>query len=340
MKAKAYNPVVFHILAWVLFISIPILLHRPSHPDHGAAHERGFLGMPELVSYITLIGFFYLNAYYFIPAFLSKKKMLAYVSLTLFGLLFITAGNGIIAHMYYPFHRSFMRSFTQKLFPGLFIFAISLSYRVIIDNARLEQLSKEKENENLKTELTFLKSQVSPHFMFNVLNNMVSLARKKSDRLEPILMELSGLMRYMLYESGTEKVSLEKEIEYLKSYINLQLLRFGEDVRVNFNIQEPLENNSIEPMLFIPLVENAFKHGLGIIEKPEIDIQLSSRENTVFMRVVNAFNKDARMEKKSNSGIGLTNLERRLNLLYPGRHELIVSENGNQFIAALKLNLK
>jgi two-component system LytT family sensor kinase len=112
----------------------------------------------------------------------------------------------------------------------VFIIGISFSYRIILDNGRLEKVRKEKENENLKTELSFLRSQVSPHFIFNILNNMVSLARKKSDMLEPSLIELSKLMRYMLYENDDERVSLGREVEYLKSYIALQLLRFGDDV--------------------------------------------------------------------------------------------------------------
>ncbi len=340
MNSKKYSTVLFHVLAWVLLMSIPILLLKPSRPEHGFLHEREFLEVPEIISYISLICVFYLNAYYLIPTFLSRKKTITYILLVVILIALVSAGNATIMHSYYPFHRSLLRSFNMKLFPGIFIIAISLSYRIIADNAEMERIRKEKENEALKTELSFLRSQVSPHFMFNVLNSMVSLARKKSDRLEPILIELSGLMRYMLYESGIEKVSVEKEMEYLRNYINLQMLRFGDDVKVNFDFQRSIHDHSIEPMLFIPLVENAFKHGIGIIEQPEIDIQLVSGEDSLFMQVINKCNNESKEIKDKNSGIGLSNLKRRLNLLYPGKHDLLITEQNNLFTVSLNLNLK
>jgi hypothetical protein len=324
-------------------LSIPILFFsNPQGEQHSLYHKDSF-GISEIISYLFFIGFFYLNAYYLIPSFLSKKKTITYILVILFLIILIASVNAVIGDFYHPhLHpRPFIRLFVSKLFPCLFNFAISSSYRIIIDNYQREKKLKEKENENLKTELSFLRSQVSPHFMFNVLNNMVALARKKSDRLEPALIELSNLMRYMLYESVAEKVSVKKEIEYLKSYIDLQKLRFGDDIKVDFNIvRNSVLDNFIEPMLFIPLVENAFKHGMGLIENPEILIQLIINEDTVFMRVINKVNNLVKEEKDSNSGIGLNNLERRLNLLYPQKHELIISNNDNQFIVTLNIQLK
>jgi LytS/YehU family sensor histidine kinase len=145
----------------------------------------------------------------------------------------------------------------------------------------------------------------------------------------------------MLYESGEEKVSVIKEVEYLKSYIDLQLLRFGDDIKVDFNVvTNSFSDNFVEPMLFIPLVENAFKHGFGMIEQPEINIQLIINEETIVMRVLNKFNSQIIEKKDNNSGIGLNNLKRRLNLLYPEKHELIISDKDNQFTATLNLQLK
>jgi len=338
MTSKKYISILFHVFAWALLISLPVLFFK-SHIDRIPNHEHEFIAMPEIIWYVSLICVFYFNAYFLIPAYLSKKNV-TYVLFVIVILFVVVAANVSIARFFYPFHRSFMRMFTFRIFPGLFIFAISTTYRMLLDNYEREKIQQEKENENLKTELSFLRSQVSPHFMFNVLNNMVALARKQSDRLEPILIELSGLMRYMLYESAEDKVSVEKEIEYLKSYINLQMLRFGDDVKVTINVQKAVSANSIEPMLFIPLVENAFKHGIGLIDQPEIDIQIIVSEDSIFMRVINKFKPDSAEEKDKNSGIGLSNLERRLNLLYPGRHELNISRNGNRFIVSLNLHLK
>jgi two-component system LytT family sensor kinase len=343
MNSKKIITVIFHVLAWTLFLSIPILFFSNPPGEQHLPYHHDFFGIPEVGSYFFFIVFFYLNAYYLIPSLLSRKKTTAYIISVLILIILIAATNALIADLYHPHFppRPFFRLFIFKLWPCFFNFAISSSYRIIIDNHQREKKLKEKENENLKTELSFLRSQVSPHFMFNVLNNMVALARKKSDRLEPVLIELSTLMRYMLYESDAEKVSVKKEIEYLKSYIDLQMLRFGDDIKVDFNVvRNSVIDNFIEPMLFIPLVENAFKHGTGLIEHPEINIQFIINEGTIFMRVINKYNNVATEEKDNSSGIGLNNLHRRLNLLYPGKYDFTIADKNNQFIVTLNLQLK
>jgi LytS/YehU family sensor histidine kinase len=210
---------------------------------------------------------------------------------------------------------------------------------LIQERAQAEQLSKEKETENLKTELSLLRSQVSPHFMFNVLNNMVALARKKSDLLEPSLIKLSSLMRYMLYEADEDRVPLEKEAEYLKSYIDLQQQRFGNQVRVNVELKPADRDYEIEPMLLIPFVENAFKHGTGMIEQAAIDIVMEAKDNLLRFSVSNRFNPASEEVRDKTSGIGLTNVKRRLNLLYGKKHELRIHKEGDQFSADLTIQL-
>ena len=342
MDSKKIITLLLHLLGWAIFLSIPVLFFN-TPPGDQHLYNKNLFEISEIISYLLFIGFFYFNAYYLIPSLLSRKKIMTYVIIIIIITIGIAAINASISEFYIPHipPRPFIRLFMFRLFPCLSNFAVSTSYRIIIDNYQREKNLKEKENENLKTELSFLRSQVSPHFMFNVLNNMVSLARKKSDRLEPILIELSTLMRYMLYESDAEKVSVKKEVEYLQSYIDLQMLRFGDDIKVDFNVSwNSTIDNSIEPMLFIPLVENAFKHGFGMIEHPEINVQLLVNEETIFMRVINKFNGHIKEKKDNNSGIGLSNLKRRLNLLYPDKHELIITDKDNQFIVTLNLKLK
>ncbi|MGZ4158579.1 MAG: sensor histidine kinase, partial [Bacteroidia bacterium] len=324
MNSKKVITISVHVVAWAIFLSVPFLLFSsPPGEQHPVSHPELF-GITEILSSLFYISFFYANAYLLIPSLLSKKKIVTYIIIIIALILSIAFINSFLSEYYRPHFppHPFIRLFVFKIFTCLSNFAISSSYRILIDNFNSEKERKEKENENLKSELSFLRSQISPHFMFNVLNNMVSLARKKSDRLEPILIELSNLMRYMLYESDEEKVSVNKEIEYLKSYIDLQMLRFGDDIKVDFNVvRNSVMADSIEPMLFIPLVENAFKHGTGFIDKPEINVQLIINEETIFMRVINKFNGQSNEEKDNNSGIGLNNLKRRLNLLYPEKHE-------------------
>jgi two-component system LytT family sensor kinase len=227
-------------------------------------------------------------------------------------------------------------------FPLMPLIAILFSYcyRVIIDNRAKNQLLKERENVQLQSELTFLRSQISPHFMFNVLNNLVALARKKSDELEPAIMSLSQMMRYMLYESDDNKVFLSKEVDYIKSFINLQMLRFGSNVKVNVDIQGETGLYTIEPMLLIPFVENAFKHGTGMVENPVIDITLSIDADTHLMRftVENTIS-PLDVSKDSNSGIGISNVIRRLAILHPAKHNLDIVNQNNTFTINLSINL-
>jgi two-component system LytT family sensor kinase len=216
----------------------------------------------------------------------------------------------------------------------------SVCYRIILDNRAKQHLLKERETAHLESELTFLRSQISPHFMFNILNNLVSLARKKSDDLEPAIMNLSQLMRYMLYESDDHRVFLSKEIEYIKSYINLQMLRFGSNVKINVDVQGDTDLYTIEPMLLIPFVENAFKHGTGMVENPVIDISINVDAGTNLMHF-KVTNKVSPMDvsKDNNSGIGISNVKRRLAILHPGKHDLVIVNEGEIFTIDLSIYL-
>jgi LytS/YehU family sensor histidine kinase len=154
------------------------------------------------------------------------------------------------------------------------------------------------------------------------------LARKKSDLLEPVLLELAGLMNYMLYEANNETIRLEEEIQYLRSYIDLQMLRFGDDVTVQFNTPELNRDRYIEPMLLIPIVENAFKHGIGLIETPMILIEIQvQQDNRLSVTVKNKYNPLIQQEEKTTPGIGLINLKKRLELIYPGKFQLTTARH-------------
>lgn len=229
--------------------------------------------------------------------------------------------------------------FVYNIFPYLFILASSTAYAMVLERQRTTQIARQRETENLKSELLFLRSQVSPHFMFNVLNNMVALARKKSDLLEPSLIKLSGLMRYMLYETDEQKVTLEKEIDYIQSYIDLQRQRFGKNLSVHSSFESVDGSREIEPMLLIPFVENAFKHGTGMIEHPEISICLKEKNAQLQFTVSNHFNNASSGIKDKSSGIGLNNVRRRLNLLYGKNHTLNINDKDGCFTVKLQINL-
>ncbi len=188
-----------------------------------------------------------------------------------------------------------------------------------------QKLKTELLLEKQSGELALLRSQINPHFLFNTLNNIYSLVYKKSDDAPEAVMKMSSIMRYMLYDATTDNVLLEKEIEYLKSFIELEKLRIKHKDFVELHIHGPVEGRTIAPMLLIPFVENAFKHGSKSVPSPGINIVLSIEPGQIMFDVSNHVRKNATVTKDQVGGIGLTNIRRRLNLLYPGRHLLEIS---------------
>ncbi len=339
---KKWVIVLLHIAVWQVLFLLPILLQQSVHNAHEKHTEidRTLFTYLSLFTDVLWVALFYFNAIVLIPKLIYKQKYLLYVLVQ----LFIIGSFILFQWLFFSFiiqmGFSIIGFFLYNIFPYLFILACSTAYRMIQDRMRTEQLSQEKETENLKTELSFLRSQVNPHFMFNVLNNMVALARKKSDLLEPSLIQLSSLLRYMLYETDEDKVPLQKEVDYLHSYIDLQKQRFGKNLLVKTNVEICDTHYEIEPMLLIPFVENAFKHGTGMIEEPTIVVELKAANKQVHFLVRNKTSSSVIEEvKDKTSGIGLTNVKRRLNLLYGNRHTLEINNENGWFVTSLQLNL-
>lgn len=361
-----------HVLGWLIIFSLPFIFQpradqirpvfiwekRIISPDSISmampmpfpppSSEPKFINFPKRNIDIFIIAVsvihFYANAFLFIPLFAYRKKIFSYILLEL--LSFAVFLLALYLTFKWSVEREEMTDFPMRLplniftFSFLFILATSTTYRILVDKIKERQLVKERETENLKTELSFLRSQVSPHFMFNVLNNMVAMARIKSDQLEPSLIKLSGLMRYMLYETDTEKVPLQKEVEYLQSYIDLQKQRFGESTEIVVNIETVPGSYFIEPMLLIPFVENAFKHGTGLISDAYIHIDLKLIQDTLYFSVRNRYSASNKGKQDNTSGIGLANVKRRLNLLYGIHHSLLLSNEDDRFVVSLQIKLQ
>ena len=189
-------------------------------------------------------------------------------------------------------------------------------------------------SEKEKTELLHLKSQINPHFFFNTLNNLYGLVEKDSGKAKELILKLSDMMRYSIYEGEKDLVSLQEEVDYLKNYIELHKMRYHKKIEVKFNAQIE-ENIKIMPLLFIILLENCFKHGVEKLrENAFVHIDLLTSGNTIQFSVENNFDE---AEKTGHSGIGLKNLKRRLELVYPKKHTLSTSVNGNVYKAQLTL---
>lgn len=223
-------------------------------------------------------------------------------------------------------------------FSVLLAFALSTSLKITSQWVKDENMRKDMATEKLQSELSFLKSQVNPHFLFNTLNNIYFLAYKKSDDTTTALFKLSQLMRYMLYESNVNKINLQKEIEYLENYIDLQKIRTTDNLQISLKKEGEIGAYHIEPMLLIPFVENAFKHGISNLEDCKIDISVSVKNEKLILKVSNKiFSNTSAIT--NDKGIGLQNVKRRLKLLYPAKHELVLNNVGNYYYVILKLFL-
>lgn len=350
--ANRYIIYAMHVLFWMVLI-VPFL-SGPSHPT-------GFEQMKYRIIFNNsfLILLFYFNAYYLYPEVYKKKGWLQYIITVIIALVLLLYISSYILGKWLPVpdfpHPVAMdgRPFPRdRNFPHpggprgflpfpiyVFIIGISFSYRLMMDQNIEEKRRKEQETENLKTELNFLRSQISPHFMFNVLNTLVAMARKKSDLMEHSLIQLSTLMRYVLHESNNNRIPLNKEIEYLKNYIELQSLRFGDDLNLVLEIDPATEGYEIEPMLLMPFVENAFKHGLITGDNARLMVSLHVVNARLTFRVENeiATQSDS---KDASSGIGLKNVSRRLELLYTDKYTLNTMIVNNIFIAELNLHFQ
>lgn len=226
------------------------------------------------------------------------------------------------------------------LFIFIIVFGLSIAYFFLKEWSRVEKMRSDLAAVQLDTEVKFLKSQVNPHFLFNTLNNLFSMAQKKgNDSLADGISKLSGMMRYMIYESNEEYVPLKKEIEYLEDCIVLNKLRYADnEALVKFYFPSDANGVNIAPMLFIPFVENAFKHGVLIGKSSEIAISIAVANKQLTFSCTNTIYSVKKMEHEKG-GIGLENVKRRLDLLYPGKYKLFTKTDDNRYIVNLVITI-
>jgi two-component system LytT family sensor kinase len=239
--------------------------------------------------------------------------------------------SGFLQHLLFP------EVLRKSVFAALLMLFMSGFIKIAQEWFKSEQQKEALKVENLNAELKFLKSQINPHFLFNCLNTIYSLAHKHSAQTEHAIVKLSTIMRYMIYESNEDKVQLQQELQYLQDYIDIQRLRLPAGIQVGYTVSGSSAGLGIEPMLLIPFVENAFKHGISYAEHSFIDIAVTIERNIVRLLVKNSLFRERVSEK---GGIGLQNVLKRLELLYDNNHEIAITETDNQFIADLKIVLK
>lgn len=335
------------VVIWVGLILIPLSL-----PFGDTSHDLPRTAVYNiLLSNTVFLVLFYIHTFFLYPLIQQKKVGRYFLLLSLLLVAYIlyvyaTFHFSELAHtISFPQKKGFERHdetkthLTRQLITPLLIILFSYTYRIILDHEVRDRKMKERESAHLRTELDFLRSQINPHFIFNVLNGLLALHRKNSPDLEPAILNLSNLMRYMVYETRGNAVLLGKELEYLTSYVDLQKLRLGSHGKVDFHISGPLFSLTIEPMLLMPFVENAFKHGIDEDNNTDISIDASIDESSGMLRfsVINSIGNPG--EPGTDTGIGLSNVQRRLSILYPDKHSLNVINNGKFFSILLVIEM-
>ncbi len=301
-----------------------------------------------VIFHVSLITGVYLNLLILIPLFLKKDRYLLY----LFGLTAVIAGtagfnlltfNKLVDYVLPGYYFISYYEFDDILifvivYSGLTtLLKLSKSWFLLIEaDRKLIRAEKEK----ISNELLALRSQINPHFLFNSLNSVYSLALHQSAKTPAVILKISDLMRYMLYEANEEKVPLKDELNFIENYFELQKLRSDEKAEINLNITGQTVNLKIAPLLFLPFIENSFKHGVkGDPESGFTRIGISVTDEYIQLAVINNKGKIEKIEKSEYQGIGLQNARRRLELLYPGKHVLLIDDKDSSFEVKLKVDL-
>ncbi len=330
-----------HIIAWVLLLLVPYLsVFQVLKSVSKDAHHIPY--MPIIVQSLVLISLFYLNYYIFIPKYLLKKKYGRYA------IIFISTAIAAIllaGLVFYIFNVNPDR--LEKEFPlisqiGPIVRAngflmLMVSFITSISLALNNQL-KQAEKEKLSAQLSSLKSQINPHFLFNTLNSIYVTAIEKSPATAEMVQKLSEMMRYTMKDTQNDFVPLEDEIQYIHNYIDLQKVRLDDAVKLNFTVTGTVNEQQIAPMLIQPFIENAFKHGVNAEEDSLININIEVKEDDIHLLVQN--NKvQVQTTTTESSGLGIENTRSRLQMLYPNHHQLQIEDGATSFTVSLHIQL-
>ena len=329
------NRVLQHILFWSLSFLVLLNILKVS------SEVKQIDLIYTALFHIPVVLIVYLNLKVLFPRFLEKGK---YVIYGLFVLILIAFGAG--------FYIVLFGNWIDYIFRGYYFIAyysfwdISLYFVVYISLTSLLRLARgwfrlqEMENEKTEFELKALRSQINPHFLFNSLNSIYSLARKKSELVPEKVVQLSDLMRHVIYESDADAIPLKKEIDMIRNYIELQNLRTPDSEKIELEILGDLKEQKIAPLLFLPFVENSFKHGLkGGGNRVFVRINIQVQQDSILFEIENSKGKNSEVQDGKYSGIGIENVRKRLDLIYPEKYSLIIVDKEKTFKVTLNLKL-
>lgn len=293
----------------------------------------------------TLILFYFLNTYFLLPKYLVARRYLVYFLFIAACFLIIISISKSAEFLLIQTHKvSGSLPYPLLVLPMTLLLGIGTSLEMVLQWEKQKRKQETIEKEKISAELSFLKSQINPHFLFNTLNNIYSLAERNSSKTGRSILLLSNLMRYILYDTSDGKIFLSNEIKHIEEFIALQRMRIAEvtSVSIDFNNKVGSDKVLIEPLIFIPFVENAFKHGISYTHKSFVKIELSLENNFLIFKIFNSKKQsNGRMAAQGNGqGVGIINTRRRLELLYPDRHELKIDDEKDRYSVYLALRLQ
>lgn len=331
----------YHLLFWLVLFAGWYFLRYQDYSSRSLAVRITALKVFDLALMV------YITNILLIPHLLYKRK---YVLFTIIYVLMIFCSSitkvSIIGEMLHIRNFSVWHDFKGKLYdniiPHYLLVSTGAALKLLTDYARAQKRLAQITKERAEAELKFLKSQINPHFLFNSLNSVYFLIDKSNKEARAALHKFSDMLRYQLYETGGEKIGIEKELTYLQDYVDLQRLRKDEQYKVNFSCAEDVKGFTIEPLLLIPFVENSFKHlsHFSNGKLNEVNIDVSRANGHFYFSVANTVDRSSKGSTEPVGGIGLQNVKRRLELLYPNRHELQVQENDGWFKVNLQLSIQ
>ncbi|MCK5469432.1 MAG: histidine kinase, partial [Cyclobacteriaceae bacterium] len=355
MKAKFLSNkfnLLMHFLFWGGYISLSVFVFSGREEIDRALRMSLILVVPQMI-------IAYINMEFLIPRFLIKKKYLKYAGFVLlcfvgFYLFYEFVLTALFEQFGPPQHaaRRFMNENSERserpffgpmrrmrviygFTQALAIYFLSTAFKTSQIALKREKEAANLKSENLNSELKFLRSQINPHFLFNALNNIYSLSIMKSEKTPEVILKLSDMLRYIIYDCNADRVPLEKEINYINNYIDLQKLKDDQMTNIEVNFEDTDLKCMIAPMILIPFIENSFKHSkIEDIENGWIKLKIENIDNQLMFSIVNSMPKD-NYTKDKIGGVGLENVKRRLELLYPKSHKLNLESTKHEFSVKL-----
>lgn len=327
-----------HVLGWFLYLIITSAGYYQFYDN------KVQLYLVTSVYALSHALMYYVSQYQLISVTLKRNKpwlfILVYIGLALIlAVIMYLAIDGILGEkMSRYFGDDFLKTIPVFLISNLFMGGVLIGIKSLIDKSRHQKLEKEKKQESLMTELSYLKAQVNPHFLFNTINSVYVLIKLNPDKAAEMLIKLSDLLRSQLYDFSTDRISIEEEINYLENYIELEKLRRAHRVEVSFKKEGDLSGFSLPPLLLIPFLENCFKHLSSHTDKPNL-VLITIERKMLELGVEFKNTYDNGSTGVNYGGIGLANVKRRLALLFPDQHHLTIKKEEGFFIVNLQLNL-